>query len=154
MLNFLNLKSLLSNIFCSSLQPQHTELMLTRATIWESMIWQIKVSMFMPVTGNQYQLICGNNMNPTVLEDVFLYFCEWHTMMQAGMTGDVMGNNTLSVKNRIQVCKDRTHKHLHVNYFLYHVINLTINKVHAFREGHKILRNLHRRFVLCIASQM
>ena len=27
-------------------------------------------------------------------------------------------------------------------------------KVHIFWEGHKILRNLHRRFVLCSASQI
>ena len=31
---------------------------------------------------------------------------------------------------------------------------VTLLKVHIFWEGHKILRNLHRRFVLCSASQI
>ena len=31
---------------------------------------------------------------------------------------------------------------------------LPVGKVHTFREGHKILRNLRRRFVLCSASQI
>ena len=30
----------------------------------------------------------------------------------------------------------------------------TYTKVHMFWEGHKILRNLHLRFVLCSASQI
>ena len=34
------------------------------------------------------------------------------------------------------------------------IIQVSILKVHIFWEGHKILWNLHRRFVLCSASQM
>ena len=37
------------------------------------------------------------------------------------------------------------------NYLCYEII---VGKVHIFREGHKILQNLHRRFVLCSASQV
>ena len=34
------------------------------------------------------------------------------------------------------------------------ILKLPFYKVHIFWEGHKILRNLHRRFVLCSASQI
>ena len=34
------------------------------------------------------------------------------------------------------------------------IIQVSILKVHIFWEGHKILWNLHRRFVLCGASQI
>ena len=34
------------------------------------------------------------------------------------------------------------------------IIQVSILKVHIFWEGHKILWNLHRRFVLCSASQI
>ena len=37
---------------------------------------------------------------------------------------------------------------------LYHIPVLSFSKYHIFWEGHKILRNLHYRFVLCSKGQI
>ena len=39
-------------------------------------------------------------------------------------------------------------------YIQFHMRSWQVCKVHIFWEGHKILQHLHRRFVLCSASQI
>ena len=51
---------------------------------------------------------------------------------------DVINSNVVSISHSI----------------LNFIIDNHFDKVYIFKEGHKILPNLHRRFVLCSASQI